>query len=432
LPKLPRHARELQALGAVARAAAAADSLPVLLNSVLAQLGQALPPVQQGLVLLLDPASGQLRTAAAFGVQRFESRLVPVEPALLQPVLAQGQPLLLTSRVKIERAASALPPATRAALLLAPGPVEMPRGLLALPLAVGSHALGVLWLLTLTRPAHFTPRDIPFVQQLAELLAVALARLLREAPGALAQSSQMADQMRSEVTATLSHELRTPLAAIKGYATALLLDEVEWSTADRKEFLELIERECDTLQTMISEMLDSALIDTGHLGLETEPVHLAHLVREAAEEAQRQTTRHRLVLDLPAGFPLVQADPRRIRQVLRNILDNALKYSAEGGLIVVRGEARPADVVISVADQGAGIAPENLIPLFEKYFRVKPAAGERVPGTGLGLPISRGIVEAHGGRIWAESRLGHGTTFYFSLPRLERGEAPAPPAVSEP
>jgi two-component system sensor histidine kinase VicK len=89
-------------------------------------------------------------------------------------------------------------------------------------------------------------------------------------------------------------------------------------------------------------------------------------------------------------------------------------------LIVIRGEVRPADVVISVADQGVGIAPEDLIPLFDKYFRVKSAAGSHVPGTGLGLPVTRAIVEAHGGRIWAESKLGHGTTFYFSLPRDDR------------
>jgi signal transduction histidine kinase len=170
---------------------------------------------------------------------------------------------------------------------------------------------------------------------------------------------------------------------------------------------------------MISEVLDSALIDAGHLGLEPEPVRLPHLVREVADEVQRQTAVHRLVVDFPADFPLLLADPRRLRQVLRNLLDNAVKYSPDGGLIVLRAEARSVDVVVSVADQGVGIAPEDLIPLFDKYFRVQRAAGEHVPGTGLGLPITRAIVEAHGGRIWAESKLGQGTTFHFSLPRGE-------------
>jgi signal transduction histidine kinase len=227
-------------------------------------------------------------------------------------------------------------------------------------------------------------------------------------------------QARAEALAVLSHELRTPLAAIKGYATALLLDEVDWPATEQREFLTLIDRECDTLQSMISEVLDSALVDAGRLELEPQPLGLASLARGVAEVVQRQTTRHRLVIDFPADLPLVMGDPRRIRQVLGNIVDNAVKYSPDGGLIVIRGEVRAADVIVSVADQGRGIAPEDLIPLFDKYFRVKSDPGLRVPGTGLGLPLARSIVEAHGGRIWVESQLQRGTTIYFSLPRAER------------
>ncbi len=128
-----------------------------------------------------------------------------------------------------------------------------------------------------------------------------------------------------------------------------------------------------------------------------------------------------LVVDFPADFPLLMADPRRLRQVLRNVLDNAVKYSPDGGLIVMRGQVRAGDVVVSIADQGVGIAPEDLLPLFDKYFRVQRATGDHVPGTGLGLPITRAIVEAHGGRIWAESKLWQGTTFHFSLLRGEPG-----------
>jgi two-component system sensor histidine kinase VicK len=113
----------------------------------------------------------------------------------------------------------------------------------------------------------------------------------------------------------------------------------------------------------------------------------------------------------------VDVDPRRIKQVFRNILDNAIKYSPNGGLVMIRGEIRLKDVVISISDQGVGISPEDLIPLFEKYFRVKSPTGYHVAGTGLGLPVARAIVEAHGGRIWAESKVGQGTTLYFSLPR---------------
>jgi two-component system sensor histidine kinase VicK len=125
------------------------------------------------------------------------------------------------------------------------------------------------------------------------------------------------------------------------------------------------------------------------------------------------------MVDFPNDFPVVNADPRWIKQVFRNILDNAVKYSPEGGLIVIKGEIRLSDVVVSVSDQGIGISPEDLIPLFEKYFRVRSATTLHVSGTGLGLPIARVIVEAHGGRIWVESKVGEGTTIYFSLPRMQ-------------
>jgi signal transduction histidine kinase len=164
-------------------------------------------------------------------------------------------------------------------------------------------------------------------------------------------------------------------------------------------------------------VLDSALIDVGQLTLEYQPVRLERLAHEVVDEVQVLSNIHPIVLDFPTDFPLVDADPARLKQVFRNIINNAIKYSPEGGLVVIHGQVRPPDVVISIADQGVGISPEDLIPLFEKYFRVKSPTGYHIPGTGLGLPVARAIIEAHGGRIWAESKVGAGSTLYFSLPR---------------
>lgn len=233
----------------------------------------------------------------------------------------------------------------------------------------------------------------------------------------LPENEQEVDRLRTEVLAILSHELRTPLAAIKGYVTAMLLEEVAWPEEKRREFLQLIAEEVDSLQTMVGEILDTSWIEAGLLEIEPQPIRLPLLAREVTDEMQRRTTKHHFVLDFPRDFPLIDADPRRIKQVLRNILDNALKYSPEGGLIVVRSAMREKDVVVSISDQGVGISPEDMIPLFDKYFRARATEGHHVPGTGLGLPVSRAIVEAHGGRIWAESKVGEGTTLRFSLPR---------------
>lgn len=226
-----------------------------------------------------------------------------------------------------------------------------------------------------------------------------------------------ADHLRTEVLAILSHELSTPLAAIKGYTTALLLEEVSWPEEKRRQFLQLIAEEVDNLQRMITEILDTTRIEAGLLAVEPQPLRLPRLVQEVTIEMQQRSSGHRFVLDFAPDFPLIDADPRRIKQVLRNILDNAVKYSPDGELIVIRGVIRPKDVVISIADQGVGISAEEMIPLFDKYFRGRSSRDRHIPGTGLGLPVSRAIVEAHGGRIWAESQPGEGTTLYFSLPR---------------
>ncbi|MBN1887955.1 MAG: hypothetical protein JW850_08180 [Thermoflexales bacterium] len=226
------------------------------------------------------------------------------------------------------------------------------------------------------------------------------------------------DQLRADILSAISHELRTPLASIKGYATALLLDEVEWDEAHRREFLHCIDEECDKLEEIVRDFLDAARIEAGRLEIEFQPVMLERLVQAEVETVSHSTTIHRFVLDFPPGFPLVDADPLRIGQVLHNLLDNAVKYSPQGGLVVVRGVVQDEQVVVSVSDQGVGIAPQDLSQLFDHFFRVKTPTGHHVAGSGLGLPISQSIVESHSGRIWAESQVGQGTTLYFSLPRL--------------
>jgi signal transduction histidine kinase len=198
------------------------------------------------------------------------------------------------------------------------------------------------------------------------------------------------------------------------------LEEVDWSDEKEKEFLTLIDQECDNLQTMIADILDSSLIDVNQMTLTIQPARLQHLAREIADELQSRTTEHNLMVDFPERFPIIELDSFRIKQVIRNIIDNSIKYSPEGGLIVIRGEERYDDVVVSISDQGVGISQEDLIPLFEKYFRVKSSTGNHVPGTGLGLPVSRTIIERHQGRIWAESKVGEGTTLYFSLPKKRK------------
>lgn len=416
--ELARRVREFDALTNVAKTLAAPLALPELLEAVMCRVAAALEPAELGVIMLWDSTAGLFRPAAAFGYRLHDIREMGLRAgeSLTGKAYDVGYAQLL-DETQVAAAMADLRPPNRRILMSALSTDKLPHSALVVPLRVGERKFGVLVLMTVHQPSAFTSTDLALAQTLGDLVALAVDRDRLESEAALARDAAQMDRLRAEALAALSHELRTSLATIKGYSTALLLEETQWPDTKRREFLQLVDAECDNLTTMINDMLDSSLIEVGRLVIERAPVRLPRLAREVADEMQTHTQMHRLMLDFSSDFPLLDVDPRRIKQVLRNILDNAIKYSPKGGLIIIRGQVRPSDVVVSIADQGVGISPEDLIPLFEKYFRVKSPTGYHVPGTGLGLPVARAIVEAHGGRIWAESKVGQGTTLYFSLPR---------------
>lgn len=230
------------------------------------------------------------------------------------------------------------------------------------------------------------------------------------------------DQMKSQLLSTVSHELRTPLASIKGFATTLLRQDVHWDEATQREFLQIIEEESNRLEELIDNLLDMSQIEAGALRIQKEPIQLRRIVREAVDAARRRTETHWFVMDLPAELPRVWGDARRIRQVLNNLLENAVKYSLQGGQITITCELVNEHVVISVADQGSGIPAEYRERIFERFFQVDGAATRQSGGSGLGLAIAKGIIQAHGGQIWVESEPGQGSVFRFTLPVVNDAE----------
>jgi signal transduction histidine kinase len=232
------------------------------------------------------------------------------------------------------------------------------------------------------------------------------------------------DQMKDQLLSTVSHELRTPLAAIKGFTTTLLREDVRWDDATQRDFLKIIEEETDRLGELIDNLLDMSKIEAGVLRVDKEPIQLRNVVRESIDRARRRSEAHWFVVDLPSELPRVWADGRRIRQVLNNLLENAIKYSPGGGQITVTGEVEGDHTTISVADSGQGIPPEFLDKIFQRFFQLDAANTRKTGGSGLGLSISKGIVEANGGKIWAESSPGKGSVFRFTLP-LVNEKAPA-------
>jgi K+-sensing histidine kinase KdpD len=410
---------ELHALTEVAKTLTSPLELPGLLGVILDRIVEVLEPAQIGAIMLWDPSAERFRPEAAFGYDLETLRQIGLRSgeSVTGKVFNGGKALLLESPLAVAQAMSDMRPENRLIMARAIHSEALPQCTLATPIFAGERKFGVLVLETLDGETTFTTDDIPFTQTIADLIALLIDRDRLATQADAARQARQAERMRAEILATLSHELRMPLAAIQGYSSALLLEEVQWSAEKGREFLRLIEQECQSMETMLRDILDSSLIDVDQFFIERQPVRLQHIAREVATEIQRRSDAHRILVDFPADFSILEIDVRWIKQVFRNLLDNAVKYSPEGGLIVVRGEERPTDVVVVIADQGMGISSEDLIPLFERYFRVRSAANLHIPGTGLGLPIARAVLEAHGGRIWAESKLGEGTSIYFSLPK---------------
>jgi K+-sensing histidine kinase KdpD len=245
-------------------------------------------------------------------------------------------------------------------------------------------------------------------------VAIQNERLIKDA--AETKALQELDRLRSELVSNVSHELRTPLGLIKAASTTLLAEDVEFDRQTQRTLLQGIDEETDRLEHIVSNLLDLSRMEQRRLILDRSPTDIGLLTRSVIEAMQIQTTPCQFVLDLPPQPLLANVDANRIEQVLRNLLSNALKYSPEGGLITVNVGQDESQLLISVSDQGIGIPPADLDNVFERFYRVENETTRQVSGAGLGLAISRGIVEAHGGRIWVKSDLGVGSTFYFSLP----------------
>ncbi|MBI4236698.1 MAG: histidine kinase, partial [Chloroflexi bacterium] len=237
-----------------------------------------------------------------------------------------------------------------------------------------------------------------------------------------------AEELREDIISLVSHELRTPLGHIKGYASSLLQPDVEWDSATHREFLDGILTQTDRMARLVSDILDLSRLETGHhAGADRRPTSLEEPLRAGIAEVRTFTRHHRIHMRLPKGLPPVLAEPSQIERVISNLVENAAKYSPEGTLISIGARAGLEEVRVWVADQGIGIPPDQTERIFEKFVRLPGPGGHSTPGTGLGLPLCKVIVEAHGGRIWVESVPGRGSRFSFTLPqadRTSRGVAP--------
>lgn len=225
-----------------------------------------------------------------------------------------------------------------------------------------------------------------------------------------------AEELKSTFISVISHELKTPVSLIKGYASTLAREDANWDEDIIREIGQVIEEESDRLNDLINNLLDASRIQAGALTLDIDEVSLEHIARTALERFQTQTDNHRFELDFAEGLPTVHADARRLRQVIDNLISNAIKYSPEGGTIRVGGWQEDGRVITYVADEGIGIPKDEQASVFDRFFRVDSGLRRSTQGAGLGLFLVKAIIEAHNGEVWLNSEPGKGTTFFFALP----------------
>ena len=303
------------------------------------------------------------------------------------------------------------------------------RSLRLIPLKTGQQVVGVLRLRILDDSSQLKDerleeeQDQPnartaffwtFLEQASSLIE--RARLRRE--NLRIAVLQRTDELRAALLSSVSHDLRTPLASIKAAASSLLQEDVQWDEETKRSFARSIEREADRLNRLVSNLLDMTRIEDGAIKPEKEWYMLPELVQDVLGRLRPLLQGRVVNTQVPADLPPVELDYMQIDQVLTNLIENAVRYTPKDSPIDVSAHYEGEQVVINVADRGPGIPPADLERVFDKFYRVldgKPNTGHP-SGSGLGLAVSKGLVEAHGGRIWAEPREGGGVVFSVELP----------------
>lgn len=383
--------RRYERLLEVTRTLTSTLELPELLQTIIAAAAE-LTDTEAASILLLDANSGQLRFEATSNAEaiQMENIMVPLEGSIAGSIFSSKQPLIINDTAADPRHFRKVDLQT----------AFLTRSILGVPLISKDKPIGVLQALNKKNDLPFDDSDVQTLETLAAQAAIAIvnARLFQQ----------------SDLIAELVHELRTPLAALT--ATSHILLRGDLPVERRVEFVNTIGEETDRLATMTTEFLDLAKLESGRARFERQVFEIAELVHECVAIVIPQADSKDVAIhEQLFGLPPVRGDRGKVKQVLLNLLTNAIKYNCASGHIYLVGEALERRLKVAVRDTGKGIPPESLPRIFEKFYRVPDSEGWS-QGTGLGLAIAKRIVESHGGKMVVESSVNVGTTFSFSLP----------------
>jgi signal transduction histidine kinase len=401
--ELARRVDVLDAANRCARALSSSLELPEAFGSFIREL-RGLVPFDRVAIVLAEDGLAQVMAAAGSGADEIfpSGSRQPLAGTLLEEVLVSAQPLY---RPRLDGARF---PEEEEFVRLGLG------SRVAAPLLAGARATGMLSLLRRGEDA-FTSAEVELVGLLGRLVATAAQNIrVYQAERRTVDELRRLSTMRADFVSLVSHELRTPMASVIGSARTLQSRWRQLTPEQRDMFLALIADETDRLAELVGEVLDTSRIDAGTFSYSFSAVDLAGLVEEAVAAAALGQDAVEIVAQIPRALPPVRGDGARLRQVLSNLVDNAVKYSPEGRSVEVRATTVNGRVVVDVTDQGGGIAPADQGLIFEKFGRVAGTSAK--PGSGLGLYIARAIAEAHGGTLEVTSAPGLGATFTLLLP----------------
>jgi signal transduction histidine kinase len=357
----------------------------------IAVAAQRLTDTEASSILLLDRKSGQLYFEAATNLPGIRSIVVPTEGSIAGLVVQTGKPIVV--------------PDVREDPHFYRHADEQSdfntRSILAVPMVVRGNVIGVLEVVNKQAEAEFTREDVEMLTVLGGQAAVAV------------QNALLFQQ--SDLVAEIVHEMRTPLMSVIGYSE--LMQQPAMTLEQCRQFAAIIEGEAERLNGLANSFLDLAKLESGRASLCHDPVDLSTVIRMAIGVLAPQADAKQVALsaDVPTDLPSIVGDAQRLHQVMLNLMGNGIKYCREGDTVTITARCKEGSLVVSVADTGPGIPADALPRIFERFYRVPGTEGQAV-GSGLGLTITRKIVEAHGGEITVSSEEGEGTMFTFTLP----------------
>jgi signal transduction histidine kinase len=392
----------LEATSRAARALSSSLQLDQAFDAFVREL-RSLLAFDRAAILLAEAEGARVMATAGAGADDFlpPGTAIAVEGSILEDVIVEGRTVYredIQDRRYPEEAG-----------LLALGV----RARVLAPLQLGTRAVGAL-ALSRSEPESFRREEIELVTLLARLVATAVQNLRTyEAERATVEELRRLSALRADFVSLVSHELRSPMAAVIGSARTLQARWRELRPDQREAFLAVIADETSRLSALVGDVLDTSRIEAGTFAYRFSDVDLAEIVRDSIAAAEIGQDEVRLAADLPPTLPGVRGDAERLRQLVDNLISNAIKYSDAGSEVRVDARADNGNVVLRIRDSGPGIDEEHQAQIFEKFGR---AGGSAKPGTGLGLFLSRSFAEAHGGTLDVESSPGAGATFTLRLP----------------